>query len=93
MKRAPWNVEGDPPLAGCHYPASFTEFASWFTGEPHAAAYIEAVRFRHGLVCVRCGLIDVRRGCDGVFWCGLCRRRFSATTGTLLERTHVPLGT
>jgi hypothetical protein len=46
VKRAPWNVEGDPPLAGCHYPASFTEFASWFTDEPHAVAYIEAVRFR-----------------------------------------------
>jgi transposase-like protein len=93
VKRGTWNVEGDPPLAGCHYPASFTQFASWFTDEPHAAAYIEAVRFRHGLACVRCGLIGVRRGGDGTFWCGLCRRRFSATTGTLLERTHVPLGT
>ncbi len=76
------------PLSG----VSFTRFASWFTDKPHTVAYIEAVRFRHGLACVRCGLIGARRGGDGTFWCGLCRRRFSATTGTLLERTHVPLG-
>jgi len=94
MPRTAWNLDYKAPRAGTHYPSSTTQFASWFIDERSATAYLEAVRFRNGLGCVRCGVVGPRRqGLDGSFWCGACRRRFTVRTGTVLERTHVPLRT
>ena len=55
----------------------------------NAMRYLTAVRFRHGLACPRCAMMITAPG-GPRWWCGSCRRWFTVTTGTLLERTKVP---
>jgi transposase-like protein len=84
-----WDLTGDLPLPGWHYPKSFVEFVTWFPDDARARAYLEAVRFRRGLACPRCGMLGPKRGSDGLWWCSSCRRRFSATVGTLMDHAHL----
>jgi len=87
-----WEFDDTPPRAGRHYPRDLAEFNRWFGTEPNATRYLTAVRFRHGLACPRCGMIITPPG-GPRWWCGSCRRWFTVTTGTLLERTKVPFAT
>lgn len=90
MTRTLWDLSGDLPVAGRHYPASFGQFNEWFSTEEQARGYLEAVRFRRGLACGRCGVLGPRRTRNGAWWCGSCRRHFSTTSGTLMDRSHLP---
>ena len=63
-----------------------------------ARAHLEALLWPHGPVCPRCGVIDERitklQGkCTrpGVYKCKDCRKPFTVTVGTVMERSHVPL--
>ena len=67
-----------------------------FPNEQAAEAWFEQQRWEDsGLYCPRCG------GCDKVnaainrkpmpYWCGDCRKHFSVRTGTLMERSKIPL--
>jgi len=87
-----WDFDDGPPHAGRHYPKDLAEFNRWFDSEAAAARYLTAVRFRHGFACPRCGVLIARSG-GPRWWCGSCRRWFTVTTGTLLERTKVPFAT
>ncbi len=87
-----WQIDDGPPKAGRHYPKDLKEFNRWFPSEINAVRYLEAVRFRGGLACPRCGVL-ITRGSGRRWWCADCRRWFSVTTGTLLERTKVPIET
>jgi transposase-like protein len=87
-----WNFDDGPPQAGRHYPRDLTEFNRWFDSEADAVKYLTAVRFRHGFACPRCGGV-IAQPVGPRWWCGSCRRWFTVTTGTLLERTKVPLAT
>jgi len=87
-----WEVDDDVPVAGRHYPRDLAEFNRWFRSEASAAKYLTDVRFRHGFACPRCGVV-VARSSASRWWCGDCRRWFTLTTGTLLERTKVPMAT
>jgi transposase-like protein len=87
-----WEIDDDPPKAGRHYPRDVKEFNRWFASEADAVRYLMAVRFRFGLACPRCGVL-ITRGGGPRWWCAECRRWFSVTTGTLLERTKVPIAT
>jgi len=87
-----WEFDGGSPQAGRHYPSDLVEFNRWFDSEANAVRYLTAVRFRNGLACPRCGVVINQPG-GPRWWCGSCRRWFTLTTGTLLERTKVPLST
>jgi transposase-like protein len=87
-----WEVDDGVPVAGRHYPRDLAEFNRWFRSEASAAKYLTDVRFRHGFACPRCG-VEVARSNESRWWCRDCRRWFTLTTGTLLERTKVPLAT
>ena len=87
-----WEFDDTPPRAGRHYPRDLAEFNRWFGTESNAMRYLTAVRFRHGLACPRCAMMITAPG-GPRWWCGSCRRWFTVTTGTLLERTKVPLAT
>lgn len=77
---------------GRHYPRDWPEFEAWFPTEHAARSYVEAVRFRDGVCCYRCGRSDgVRRRPGPSWWCPSCRRSFTLTSGTLLERTRIDL--
>jgi len=85
-------MDAGRPEAGRHYPRSLDEFTSWVGTERDAAEYLKAVRFRDGLRCPRC-LTAASDRPGRRWWCGACRRWFTVTTGTVLERTKVPLRT
>jgi len=87
-----WELDDGRPEAGRHYPRDLAEFNRWFGTEANAMRYLTAVRFRHGLACPRCSMMITLPG-GPRWWCGSCRRWFTVTTGTLLERTKVPSAT
>jgi transposase-like protein len=73
-----------------------------FENDTAAREVLEALRWPDGPQCPRCGarepevfLIGGEKHShrDGLYQCRLCRRQFSATIGTLLERLRVPLST
>lgn len=67
-----------------------------FTNEDAARAHIEASRWPNGEVnCPLCGSLNVRRMGGktqaGMFLCNDCRDKFTCRTGTVMERSHIPL--
>lgn len=62
--------------------------------EDQAREWLEGVRWPHGPICPHCSKKDVVRlagGRPGLLRCKDCRKQFSVTVGTVLERSHVPL--
>ncbi|HCI62705.1 MAG TPA: IS1595 family transposase [Erythrobacter sp.] len=66
-----------------------------FHDEAKAQAHIEAQRWNGEPVCPHCGSDRVRRMKGktqaGMFLCNDCRDKFTVRTGTVMERSHVPL--
>ncbi len=68
-----------------------------FTNENAARAHFEALRWPDGRVCPHCGTVDnstLLQGKStrpGVYKCKDCRKPFTATLGTVYERSHIPL--
>jgi transposase-like protein len=66
-----------------------------FTNEKAAVAHLEANRWPDGVNCPHCGSLNVHRmGGEtqaGMFLCNDCRDKFTARTGTVMERSHVPV--
>jgi len=85
-----WEIAEGPPRAGVHYPRDAPQLHEWFRTEHAAREYLTAVRFQEGVSCPRChGQVGAPKG--ERWWCPPCRRWFTVTTGTLFERTKVPL--
>lgn len=70
---------------------------SIYHNEDKARERLEAVRWPNGPVCPHCGSVNNAtqlRGKStrpGVYKCRDCAKPFSATVGTLFERSHIPL--
>ncbi|MFA6206183.1 MAG: IS1595 family transposase [Methylocystis sp.] len=66
-----------------------------FHDEDAAREHIEASRWPNGVTCPHCGSINIRRmegkTQAGMFLCNDCRDKFTCRTGTVMERSHVPL--
>jgi len=68
-----------------------------FTDEDKAREVIEASRWPNGAVCPHCGLPDRVKKLGGKsmgpgwYHCAQCREKFTVRTGTLYERSHIPL--
>lgn len=66
-----------------------------FHDEEKALAHIEASRWNGEPFCPHCGSTRVRRmegkTQAGMFLCNDCRDKFTVRTGTVMERSHVPL--
>src|ERR1700734_1275335 len=70
--------------------------AKHFHDEDAAIAHVERSRWPHGdVVCPHCGSLSVHRLAGktqaGMFLCNDCRDKFTCRTGTVMERSHVPL--
>ena len=69
--------------------------APQFTDEAAAIAHIEASRWPDGVTCPHCGSVNVRRmegkTQAGYFLCNDCRDKFTCRTGTVMERSHIPV--
>lgn len=69
------------------------EFLKRFPDEQAARTYLEARRWPQGAVCPLCGCVDriQTRKLVGYFRCLNCKGDFTVRTGTIFERSHVPL--
>ncbi len=68
-----------------------------FTDEHAAREYLESVRWPNGPVCPHCGDQDKGKKLGGkahrpgLYRCGACKKQYTATVGTLFERSKIPL--
>ncbi|WP_395018601.1 IS1595 family transposase [Dongia sp.] len=70
-----------------------------FHDEEAARKHFEALRWPDGPICPHCGVVDdatalkpkTKATRPGVYKCKSCQKPFSATVGTVFERSHVPL--
>src|SRR5918997_3212521 len=68
-----------------------------FTNEEAARVHFEKLRWPDGPVCPHCGVVDDatelkgRSHRPGLYKCHACQKPFTATIGTLYERSHIPL--
>lgn len=69
--------------------------APQFINEELAIAHVEASRWPTGVDCPHCGSDAVTRMGGktqaGMFLCNDCRNKFTARTGTVMERSHIPV--
>jgi transposase-like protein len=66
-----------------------------FHDEAKATAHMEADRWPDGATCPHCGSTAVHKMAGktqaGMFLCNDCRDKFTVRTGTVFERSHIPL--
>ena len=68
-----------------------------FTNEAKAREALEAVRWPDGPVCPHCGgtekigKVEGKSHRPGLYYCGDCTGHFTATVGTVFERSKIPL--
>jgi transposase-like protein len=66
-----------------------------FTNEEAAIAHLEASRWPNEASCPLCGSLNVHRMGGktqaGYFLCNDCREKFTCRTGTVMERSHIPV--
>ena len=71
--------------------------AKCYHDENAARKHLEATRWPNGPVCPLCGVTDQARPVNGdsmgagYFYCGACKDKFTVRTGTVYERSHIPL--
>jgi len=71
--------------------STFQLFAM-FPDQESARQHIEAQRWPNGAICPTCGLgerVTARK--NGFYRCNQCREDFTVRTGTVFERSHIPL--
>ncbi len=68
-----------------------------FNNEEAARKHFEASRWPNGPICPHCGVVDEatelkgKSTRPGVYNCRACDKPFTATIGTIFERSHIPM--
>lgn len=80
----------------CKVTVSAYEFLKRFSDDATARIYLEARRWNGSPVCPHCGSTgktykETRKGVEGYYRCPDCQSVFTVRTGTIFERSHVPL--
>ncbi|MGQ0742062.1 MAG: IS1595 family transposase, partial [Alphaproteobacteria bacterium] len=71
--------------------------AKVYCDEDAARKHFEAIRWPDGMTCPHCGSLDEARPLNGKsmgagwYYCEACQDKFTVRTGTVYERSHVPL--
>jgi transposase-like protein len=79
------------PQAGKDYPKDYADFLGWFPDDAACLDYLDWLRWPSGFSCPKCFGSTGWRLKDGQWWCKACRRRVSATAGTIFHHTKTPL--
>lgn len=83
----------DRPVAGWHYPGRVAQFRAWFATDEACWAYLDWLRWPDGFTCPHCQSKAAGVNGVGVYRCRGCRRRVTVTSGTIFDKTRVPLST
>ena len=68
------------------------EFFKLYPDEQTAIDYLESRRWTNGVVCPHCEGVRTSRMKDTQYHqCNDCRKKFTVRTGTVFERSHIPL--
>src|SRR4051812_515684 len=78
------------------------QIQSRFATDKAARAYLEEIRWPNGVVCPHCDNDNADRIWTieenatkkiraGLRQCGLCKKQFTVTVGTIFEDSHIPL--
>ena len=84
---------------------NLVELAQQYSDEDKARALLESMLWPNGTVCPHCKndgkakaisavkprLTGGTRIRKGLYFCGVCRKQFTVTVGTVMEATHIPL--
>jgi transposase-like protein len=68
-----------------------------YCDETAAYEHLQAVRWPSGVICPHCGAAEAARPLGGNsmgpgwFYCAACKDKFTVRTGTVYERSHIPL--
>lgn len=67
-----------------------------FHDETKARKHFESLRWADGRYCPHCGSTDETspvksKDRPGLYYCNACKKKFTATVGTIFERSHIPL--
>ena len=67
-----------------------------FTDEAAAIAHMEASRWPTDVTCPLCGVVGEAKKMGGetqagMFLCNACRGKFTVRTGSVFERSHIPV--
>ncbi len=82
------------PRAGRDYPGQYREFVDWFSEDEACLTYLEKLRWPNGFTCPACHLgARPWRQTRGRLVCPSCRHQTSVTSGTIFEKTRIPLTT
>jgi transposase-like protein len=79
------------PRAGTDYPSSLSQFLDWFHTDDDCAAYLARLRWPDGFSCARCGPSKAWLTKRHLYVCAKCGRQTSITSGTIFEKTRLPL--
>jgi len=71
---------------------STAELSRMFPDQETARTYLESRLWPNGCRCPVCGLGDrITARAGGYYRCNQCKEDFTVRTGTIFERSHVPL--
>lgn len=81
---------------------TLTEIVSHFSTDEKARQYLEQIRWPKGVVCPHCTNDDQKKIWPikanakasiraGLRQCGVCKKQFTCTVGTIFEDSHIPL--
>lgn len=71
---------------------SVFELAHKFPDQETARKYFEERRWPDGPICPECGGLDrIGKRKGGYYRCNACKVDFTVRTGTIFERSHIPL--
>lgn len=68
------------------------ELFQLFPDQESARVYLESRLWNNGVVCPHCGCLEnITTRKNGFYRCNNCKKDFTVRTGTIFERSHVPL--
>ena len=80
--------------SGVDYPQLYREFMEWFPDNKACLDYLEKLRWPNGFTCPVCNAsAQPWRQTRSRLVCSSCHHQASITSGTIFEKTHVPLTT
>lgn len=73
------------------FPETLLEFEHWFRTEEACRGYLVALRWPDGFKCPRCAGNRAWLTARNLFHCARCKADISVTSGTIFERSRIPL--